>query len=470
MNKMMYFRILIFVLCFCGNAFAGLSDREKIDIIRGLAVPSPKLIFYEWMSEIGLDTIFVDGEIITEIYKYVMRSAGHFSLAGPGIYVDEFGHGFFGDQALIQVEVEEGYRYLDLSNERILQSLKEKGITLEDVYRLNSNVALMGPYDYETFASKIIFQGTQGIKIVPLTGKGLSLSGLVDLLMDDGRSEEKQETILNAIKEDIQNRAERYIALLDPQKRVSEAKLNRELRKLSGKSSDAVVSFIDVGDNLLILGDKILSKKTLRTIAEYMVSRDNNYGQFWMFHNNASFALWYLSSSSISKMVKHEMRETETAENLVEFLTAVGQYDLSEKDVTRLVEAIIPLLTIAQGRELLKDASYREYYKQFIREEAPTLEDLREDIKKYPENSKEKSVAMARHFRELLSPGITQTLQDLDSGFGKNYTLSPADREKVIDKMLQSAQSEQELYSWPLFPAELEKAIEKFKHDEYIIL
>lgn len=218
MKKTTLFIFSFLVLCFYGNAFASLSDQEKINIIRGVAVPSPKQTFYKWVSKTDKNAILIDGEITPEIYEYFMRFKGHFSLAGPGIYVNTNPkNGFLEGEVLIQVEAQEGYRYLDLSDKEILNFLEEEGITLEDVHRLNSNVALIS---YETlrdaFHRKVVFKGARGIKITSFTGKGWVLSDLGDLVLDISYySEEHGESLLDPIKEDIQKRAERYIALLD---------------------------------------------------------------------------------------------------------------------------------------------------------------------------------------------------------------------------------------------------------------
>lgn len=162
-------------------------------------------------------------------------------------------------------------------------------------------------------------------------------------------------------------------------------------------------------------------------------------------------------------------QEAETAEEIVFFLTEAGHHGFSAEDITMAVEAIIPLLTrasVLEGIELLKDAGYREYYENFIREKALTLKELSEDYKKAlenPENENKIMMALSRLDSEATEPGSVQRTQDLRRGFDKDYIFSSQDREKIINKMLLLAQNEHELYSWPLFPAELEKAIEKFK-------
>lgn len=484
MKKVIHFMILSLSLYFYGNAFASLSDQEKIDIIREQAEPSDtKQTFYKWVPKRDRDNILSDGKITLEIYKYFTRFKVHFSLAGPGIYAyaspPTLGDLLEGE-ILIQLETQPGYRRLFLSR-KTLQSLEEKEVTLEDIFRLQSNVALLSSQ------GNVVLKGPEGVKITPFNGEGVALSELSNLAVAE-LSEEQKRGLFNSIKEEIQKRAEKYIALLDPQRQISEEELSRELYKLAGEVPDLLPDeplFVDVGNEFFFFHE-ILSIETLKTIIKYMVSKDN-YRYVLQVFSNSPFTD-HLSSSdklTVVENMKQKIDTIDTAEKAISFLTAftmVGDHNLSKTDVSRLVD--VPLLSIQEGIELLKDTSYSSYYEHFIKEKAPTLKELAKDIERtfgfnllnsgsestmldtlreIAKNTENRMLERAlREFRlEVLSPGITQKL--VSRGFGKNYTLSSEDRKKIINKMLQLAQSEHELHSWPLFPDERERAITKFR-------
>lgn len=90
--------------------------------------------------------------------------------------------------------------------------------------------------------------------------------------------------------------------MLDPQKKIPEERMNRELSKLSKGGLPVLgVPLVDVGGDLLYLGRTTLPKETLRTIAEYMVLRDDY--RYVLEVVQSSIALRYLSPSGKSKMV-----------------------------------------------------------------------------------------------------------------------------------------------------------------------
>ena len=128
---------------------------------------------------------------------------------------------------------------------------------------------------------------------------------------------------------------------------------------------------------------------------------------------------------------------------------------------------------VNEGINLLKDAGFGEYYMKFLREKAP---DIKEMIKQLhglhslentgrlsPFGKEEKKRLETMIDVELFHPGNLQSMQDEASGSGENYKLSPKDREIIINKMLELVQNEQELMSWPLFPEEYQKAVERLR-------
>ena len=486
MKVIHFLNLLLFFLCFYENAFARPSDQEMVAIIREMAEPSPtKRIFYIWVSKKDRDNILFDGKVTPEIYGYFMQFKAHFSLAGPGLYVYKSPeNGLLEGEVLIQMETEPGYRYLDLSDEKILKSLREKGVILEDVYRLNSNVALNIPdkwpldlgveYDpekvdevlYDIYQPKIVFKSHEGVKVTSFSGKGLSLDTLTDVLLHNDLSKEQEKYFLDSVKANIKKRVKRYIALLDPENKISKEKRAREFYKLKMGTYEGYEygtsesDYIDLGIYLSYF-EKVLSKKDLRKIAHLMLGGIN--------YENVIFELdWYsevlkhLSKSDTSEMVRNVEPHIKAFDYGLSFLKATGDA-LSKKNVSKIVEVMLPLLTDStEGSELLKDISYREYYREHIQQRAPTLRELAEEIDK-EEDTNRRHFLLLQLGMEHDRPGSLKRYQEENDGFDKDYTLSTKDRQKIIDRMLEFAQSEHELHSWPLFPSELERAIQKFR-------
>lgn len=526
MKKALNFLILFLCLLFYDYSFANLSDEEKIEIIRELAFPFfEEEVFYKWVSKKDRDNILLDGPITPEIYEYFMLFKGDFSLGGPGIYAyTSIEESLLEGDVLIQIEIETEQEHREIwMSKNTLKELEEKGVSLEDLYRLKSNVALRGFYKasdniYKRIAddAKIIFKGEKGLKITPFTGKEVSLRDLSDLTIEKDLSEKQKEFFLDSIKEDIKERINRFIALLDPKKNISKEELDKKLSEISGYTLDSeslyIEPFVEVGTYLLIL-ERDTPKKTLRKMVKYMMLRDNYKYVFHILNNMGG--LEYLSESEKSKVVEiviNQLKPDNISNISFEFLRYHGGKHLSEKDISKIVddivipkmvtvkdglsflqntghflsetnvskivekivEKILPFsIGVNEGISLLKDASFGEYYMKFLREKAPTMKDMIKQIKQLEslENTgrlssfekKEKERLTNMIAIEMLQPGRLQRRQDENSGFGENYKLSPQDREKIINKMLELVQNEQELRSWPLFPEEHEKAVEKLK-------
>ena len=219
LKKTVGFLILFCILISYSYSFSDLTDMEKISRMRQLADPSPeKGTFYKWVSKKDRD-ILTDGKMTPEAYKYFMQFKGHFYLAGPGLYSYSLpSDGMLGGgEILIQIETQPGYRYLNLSDINTLNSLKEAGITLQDIYKLNSHMALIVPGKefselnkdelkesptilYETSQPAVVFKGEIGIKITPFTGKEWSLPDLEEIVLDPHCSAEQKKGFLNSIK------------------------------------------------------------------------------------------------------------------------------------------------------------------------------------------------------------------------------------------------------------------------------
>ena len=186
MKKTINFLILFLCLVFYDHSFANLSDDEKIEIIRELATPLPEKerVFYKWVSKKDRDNILLDGPVTPEIYEHFMQFKGDFSLGGPGIYADTVIEKSLleGGDALIQIETVSEYREIWMSDKDTLKALEEKGVSLKDLYRLKSNIALRGFYKklhkYRA-TKKVVFKGEKDLKITTFTGQGIPLDKLL---------------------------------------------------------------------------------------------------------------------------------------------------------------------------------------------------------------------------------------------------------------------------------------------------
>ena len=95
-----------------------LSDKEKREFIESLAEPSKeKKVFYRWQSEAAGKNLIKAEEMTPKLYDYFMK---HDGISGAGLYIAEdiTSSSRFGN-TLIQVEVEPGYKFLDLADPHI---------------------------------------------------------------------------------------------------------------------------------------------------------------------------------------------------------------------------------------------------------------------------------------------------------------------------------------------------------------
>ena len=181
--------------------FPGFSDQEKREFIESLIEPSKeKKIFYRWQSETARRNLIEAGEMTPQLYKYFMKHTG---ASGAGVYVAEniSSSSEFGD-TIIQVEIEPGYKFLDLTDSDIRNQLRKKGITNEDVYRLNSKVAVKD----SSGKSWWVLKEQKGVKFKSFSSKDISL----DILLNNYQSLDgtrQQEFFRASISEDILSRA-----------------------------------------------------------------------------------------------------------------------------------------------------------------------------------------------------------------------------------------------------------------------
>ena len=155
----------------CEEVFTGsnssalaMSDREKREFIENLVKPfKEKRVFYRWQPKRISKKLIKAGEMTPQLYKHFISKND--SYAGGGLYVSEditssmiYGNSF------IQVEVEPGYRYLDLLDIKIQEKLKAAGITNRDIYRLNPGVAVK---DIKERYPYWVLKGQEGVRFKP---------------------------------------------------------------------------------------------------------------------------------------------------------------------------------------------------------------------------------------------------------------------------------------------------------------
>lgn len=105
---------------------------------------------------------------------------------------------------LIQVEVEPGYKYLNLLDEKVQKKLEEVGITNEDVYKLNPKVAIA---DIKEKKPWWVLKAKEGVKFKPFSSRGISLDVLGQAyLVSHGSS-----FFESSVKKDILERAKKNL-------------------------------------------------------------------------------------------------------------------------------------------------------------------------------------------------------------------------------------------------------------------
>ena len=155
----------------CRHLFVIEETRQR-NFLENLTVTSTKKkVFYRWSSEESKDTLFKAGEMNPKLYEYFMSTDDLYG--GGGFYVaeDMVSSSDF-DTSIIQVEVEPGYKYLNLLDKNIQKKLREVGITNEDVYRLNPKVAVTDIIENKPYW---VLKKMEGIRFKQFSPRGRSL-------------------------------------------------------------------------------------------------------------------------------------------------------------------------------------------------------------------------------------------------------------------------------------------------------
>ena len=143
-----------------------MTEDEKRKFIENLAETSTqKKVFYRWQSQKVHDNLLQVGEMTPKLYRHFMGMND--TWAGAGLYVAEdvlSSHQF--GSSLLQVEIEPGYKYLNLLDDSVQQKLESVGLTNEDVYRLNPKIAITDIKENQPYW---VLKEQKGIKFKPFS-------------------------------------------------------------------------------------------------------------------------------------------------------------------------------------------------------------------------------------------------------------------------------------------------------------
>ena len=204
MKKMIpFFSFCFLCLLFIGSTFAEMSDKEKAEFIESLAEPlKEKKVFYRWQSEKARQNLIETGEMTPEIYENFMAHRG---ALGGGLYVaeDMASSSTFGD-TIMQVEIEPGYKFLDLMDPNIQEKLREKGIFMDEINHIfNPKVAVKDTRGSGWW----VLKAKKRVKFKPFSSQEISLSVLSEAYEKIER--EKQKAFFkSSVREDVLSRAE----------------------------------------------------------------------------------------------------------------------------------------------------------------------------------------------------------------------------------------------------------------------
>ena len=190
-------------LCFLfsGFALAKMSDEEARAFLESLAEPSKeKKVFYRWQSEQIKKNLLKAGEMTPQLYEHFMGKTNDL-WAGAGLYVaeDMLSSANYGTD-IIQVELEPGYRYLNLLDEKVKEKLKSAGLSINDVYRLNPRVAVT---DIKTGDPYWVLKGQEGVRFKEVSLREMSLKDLYKFYSKSKIERLIREEVLRRAKKDL---------------------------------------------------------------------------------------------------------------------------------------------------------------------------------------------------------------------------------------------------------------------------
>lgn len=320
--KQTFFSVFLGLLCLLFNSLvsAEMSDQEKQEFIESLAEPSKeKKIFYRWQTEQAETDILQAGRMEPGIYRYFKQGVIH--AAEDIISSSSFG------ETLIQIEVEPGYRFLNLFDETVRRKLREKGISDIDLYRLSPKIAYKNQK-----RTWWMFHEHKGIEFKPFSSHEIKLLDLKKVYRDIEPSKKKYFTGL--IQGDILSRAEKYpdVFITDLIEIVEEA-YGREYVKEKVLHHSRHISTFEEGTAWLLKPAKYLSESDKKRIVE----------------NTMKFPI----NNRLSALA---------------FLIATKEY-LSEPEKAHIMEKTLPLIQSKEElepfRDIFSDSEYEEFQKKF---------------------------------------------------------------------------------------------------------
>ncbi|MBF0362895.1 MAG: hypothetical protein HQK49_17885 [Oligoflexia bacterium] len=186
--------VLIFVYSYAifNTVYAG--EKEMIEEIIKLSKPLPSdKIFYTWTNKKSAQRRISEGVFTDQEYQKMLerakndpqRGIHNRALAGSGIYIAEdpysssiYGSEIYTDEgALLEVKVDKGTPYIDLTMGNVVKELNEKGIKVEDVYKLNPAILVKYCLENDWWVVKT----NQGIHFREVTGHNLTEDDLSNL-------------------------------------------------------------------------------------------------------------------------------------------------------------------------------------------------------------------------------------------------------------------------------------------------
>ncbi|MBF0363091.1 MAG: hypothetical protein HQK49_18870 [Oligoflexia bacterium] len=163
-----------------------LSESDKINIILSFSKKLPSdTVFYNWMDRSKAlkkinEKVWSDQDYLNKIEtakKDPNRGISSRSVAGMGIYLAEdpatssiYGcERFSKDPALVEIIIDKGMPYIDLTNENNVAELAKKGVSVDDVYKLNPPMLIK----YNWQSSWWVIKSNKGVHIRPYRGYNL---------------------------------------------------------------------------------------------------------------------------------------------------------------------------------------------------------------------------------------------------------------------------------------------------------
>ena len=271
---------VIAVTAFYSYALRPLNDQEKIAIIEEMADPIlERKVFYRWQSTDSRNSLIRAGKITPQLYEHFRGQTG---VAGGGLYMAQgpVSSSSFGN-TLIQVEVEPGVKYLDLENYDTREELRKKGVSVDDVHRLNPDIAVR----YSDYNGWWVFKGQEGVSFKPFNGKGMtsreidySYKMLVAKAPVEVLGQQSKDFFADAVREEMVDRAKTNASLINSKIiRDMDESVLQDLVSHHASSPSSTINTTEDAITLLARGSQYLSPEQTKQISDMAVSLIQNY-------------------------------------------------------------------------------------------------------------------------------------------------------------------------------------------------